>query len=70
MLVQEWLVGNKLSPYLGKTESILFASMKTLRKNHDMDVTCNGNDTESGQVTYLGIHQVMTDNVETNQPLS
>ena len=62
MLVQEWLADNKLSLHLGKTESILFASKKRVRKNHDMNVTCIGNDKGAGNIfrhNYRPIYQEM-----------
>ena len=54
--VSEWLVENRLSLHLGKTESILFGSNKRLAKRRELHITCNGNDIESGaKVTYLGV---------------
>ena len=54
--VSEWLVENRLSLHLGKTESILFGSNKRLAKRGELHITCNGNDMESGErVTYLGV---------------
>ena len=54
--VQKWLIDNKLSLHLGKTESILFASKGRLQKHNAIQVRCGGNDIESKQdVTYLGI---------------
>ena len=53
--VSEWLVENRLSLHLGKTESILFGSNKRLAKRRELHITCNGNDIESGEkVTYSG----------------
>ena len=37
----KWLVDNKLSQYLGKTESILFGSKRKLKKVKDFSITCN-----------------------------
>ena len=54
-LVSQWLVDNKLSLHLGKTESILFGSKHRLKSNSSLDITCNGtviNPTSS--VKYLG----------------
>ena len=52
--VQEWLIDNKLSLYLGKTESIVFASKGRLQKHNSIQVRCCGNAIESKQdVTYL-----------------
>jgi len=54
--VQEWLIDNKLSLHLGKTESILFASKRRLSKCGSLVVRCGGADIESKtQVTYLGM---------------
>ena len=55
--VSEWLVENRLSLHLGKTESILFGSNKRLAKRRELHITCcYGNDIESGaKVTYLGV---------------
>ena len=54
--VSEWLVENRLSLHLGKTESILFGSNKRLAKRRELHITCNGNDIESGaMVIYLGV---------------
>ena len=54
--VQEWLVDNKLSLHLGKTESILFASKRRVQRKNGLMVKCGGNDIESRQtVTYLGV---------------
>jgi len=54
--VSEWLIENKLSLHLGKTESILFASKRRLRKASTINVVCNGNNIVSkSNVTYLGV---------------
>ena len=53
--VSHWLVDNKLSLHLGKTESIIFGSKQKLKQNKDLHITCNGqviNSTSS--VKYLG----------------
>ena len=39
--VSEWLVENRLSLHLGKTESILFGSNKRLAKRREIHITCN-----------------------------
>jgi hypothetical protein len=62
-LVSEWLVDNKLSLHLGKTESILFGSKPKLSKNPGLKVKCNGTDiSSSSSVKYLGatIEQSLT----------
>ena len=38
--VREWLIENRLSLHLGKTESILFGSKKKLQSKDTIDVTC------------------------------
>ena len=47
---------NRLPLQLDKTESILFGFNKRLAKRRVLQITCNGNDIESGaKVTYLGV---------------
>ena len=54
--IHKWLVDNKLSLHLGKTNTILFGSKKIIQQNNSIQVKCNGNDIESKQlVTYLGL---------------
>lgn len=54
-LVSEWLVDNKLSLHLGKTESILFGSKHRLRSNSSLDIKCNGTNIKpTSSVKYLG----------------
>ena len=43
----DWLVDNKLSLYLGKTECILFRPRRKLKGIHDFSVTCNGHHIKS-----------------------
>ena len=53
--VREWLIDNKLSLHLGKTESILFGSSKRLHSSKALDVTCDGHIlTIKSCVKYLG----------------
>ena len=54
-LLSEWLIDNRLSLHLGKTESILFASKGKVKKLSNLDITCN-NVSISAQpnVNYLG----------------
>jgi hypothetical protein len=55
VLISEWLVDNKLSLHLGKTESILFGSKPKLRSNSQLNVSCNDvSITPSSSVKYLG----------------
>ena len=52
-----WLVDNKLSLYLGKTESVLFGSKRKLKKVKWFHIVCNGHTTEStDHVKYLGLN--------------
>ena len=52
----KWLVDNKLSLHLGKTESILFGSKRKLKKIKDFFVTCNGQTINNQKsVKYLGV---------------
>ena len=41
-IVSEWLVDNKLSLHLGKTESILFGSRSRLKSQSVLSITCKG----------------------------
>lgn len=51
----KWLVDNKLSLHLGKTECILFGSRRALGKVDNFGVHCNGHTIESqSSVKYLG----------------
>ena len=43
-IVSQWLIGNKLSLHLGKTESIL--SKQRLKSQSNLDVSCNGQNIE------------------------
>ena len=53
--VSDWLVMNKLSLHLGKTESILFASRHNLKKVSNLNVSCNNVEIGSAdKVKYLG----------------
>ena len=52
----EWLVDNKLSLHLGKTEYILFGPTRKLNKDSQFSVSCNGHDIKgSNNVKYLGL---------------
>jgi hypothetical protein len=54
--VREWLIDNKLSLHLGKTESILFASKRKLNSQNAIMVQCAGKTlTCSTHVKYLGV---------------
>ena len=54
--LHSWLVDNKLSLHLGKTESILFGSRGKLKNCHTLDVLYNGSNISPKQsVRYLGV---------------
>ena len=54
-LVSQWLITNKLSLHLGKTESILFGSHRRVNSQSPLDIKCNGQAIESKtSVKYLG----------------
>ena len=54
--VQKWLVKNKLSLHLGKTESILFGTKRKLNVNNSLNVECQGNVMASkDKIKYLGV---------------
>ena len=51
-----WLVDNKLSIHLGKTESILFGSSKRLQPNKYLDIHCKGTSIAAkSEIRYLGL---------------
>ena len=54
--IREWLIDNRLSLHLGKTESILFGSKRKLKNNKTIQVQC-GNEslTCKSNVKYLGL---------------
>ena len=53
---KQWLIDNKLSLHLGKTESMLFGSKKKLRKLSSFDVRCDNETIEQVKCTkYLGL---------------
>jgi len=53
--VSHWLVDNKLSLHLGKTESILFGSKPKLKKESNLNISCNGTVIQhTDSVKYLG----------------
>ena len=54
---KQWLVDNKLSLHVGKTESILFGSNNRLKDAREFRVTCDGSVVERVSVVkYLGIY--------------
>ena len=53
----KWLVDNKLSLHLGKTECILFGSRTKLRKVQNFGIGCNGHSIQAQtSVKYLGVN--------------
>lgn len=54
-VLSQWLVCNKLSLHLGKTESVLFGSKPRLKSHHNLNVVCNGQPIAAKDfVKYLG----------------
>ena len=54
---REWLIDNKLSLHLGKTECILFGTKQKLNRISDFEVKCNNVVVESSKsVKYLGVY--------------
>ena len=53
--VNDWLIDNKLSLHLGKTESILFGSKIKLKSESNLNISCRGTDIQPKErVKYLG----------------
>ena len=51
----DWLINNKLSLHLGKTESILFGSKIKLKSESNLNISCRGIDIKPKErVKYLG----------------
>ena len=51
-----WLIDNRLSLHVGKTESILFGSSQKLKRVDNYQVTCEGTPVKRvTEVTYLGL---------------
>ena len=54
--VHKWLVENRLSLHLGKTESIVFGTKRKLNKVNNLDVKCKGNTiVPQEKIKYLGV---------------
>merc|ERR1711872_1055316 len=52
----QWLIDNKLSLHLGKTEAILFGSKRKLKRDHSFEVKCGEiKVTNVKRVKYLGL---------------
>ena len=56
-MVSEWLIGNKLSLHLGKTESMLFGSKSRLKSQSNMTISCQN----SGHISrcYFGSDSIL-----------
>ena len=53
---KDWMVDNRLSLHLGKTECILIGSGRRLRNAQDFRVMCDGNEVKRvSEVRYLGV---------------
>ena len=53
---REWMIDNKLSLHLGKTEAILFGTKRKLSSVKDFSINCNGMKINtSSSVKYLGV---------------
>ena len=53
---RQWLIDNKLSLHLGKTECMLFGTQKRLNKVNSFSVSCDGQSIKSTKVAkYLGV---------------
>ena len=53
--MSQWLIDNKLSLHLGKTESILFGTKYKLKSNPSLNVMCNDTVIEpTTDVKYFG----------------
>ena len=56
-MCSKWLIDNKLSLHMVKTESILFGSKRKLRKIGDFSIECNGHTIKAEHsVKYLGLN--------------
>jgi hypothetical protein len=54
--VGSWLVDNKLSLHLGKTESILFGSKRQLGRHSELSIRCGDTDIAAkSEIKYLGL---------------
>ena len=54
--ISQWLVDNRLSLHLGKTETIHFGTKQKLKSNPYLNVSCNGSQIQSSsKVKYLGV---------------
>ena len=53
---RQWLIDNKLSLHLGKTEAILFGSRRKLKRTNSFDVKCGEIKVKNvNSVKYLGL---------------
>lgn len=54
--VNNWLIGNKLSLHLGKTESILFGTKHKLARHSELNIKCGQSlITPKSEIKYLGL---------------
>ena len=52
--MNDWLIDNKLSLHLGKTESILFGSKRKLAKHSELNIKCgNSQKMPKSEIKYL-----------------
>ena len=55
-MCSKWLIDNKLSLHMGKTECLLFGSKRKQRKIDNFSIECNGHTIKAQcSVKYLGI---------------
>ena len=56
-MCSKWLIDNKLSLHMGKTECVLFGSKRKLRKIDNFSIECNGHTIKAQRsVKYLGLN--------------
>ena len=56
-MCSKWLIDNKLSLHMGKTECILFGSKRKFRKIGDFSIECNGHTIKAQHsVKYFGLN--------------
>ena len=53
--VSDWLIDNKLSLHLGKTESILFGSKIKLKSESNLNISCRGTDIEPKEKSSIWV---------------
>ena len=55
LVCSKWLIDNKLSLHMGKTECIHFGSKRKLRKIGDFSIECNGHTIKAQSRTHFGL---------------